>query len=131
MNLAHHPSGDPVGRGGEEPPQLSARLVKMTGRRPPLRTAHDCRRSIFAPHPCKLAGDQVKRMGNGASAVGSYYPLYGAIAVLALLSLVGLPCLHAIRKREHLNLAPGSAELTMVQHTSESVPLDNAANRKS
>jgi len=53
-----------------------------------------------------IAGDQVKRMGNAAHVVSSYYPLYGAIAVMALLSLVGLPCLQALRKREHLDLAP-------------------------
>jgi MFS family permease len=50
-----------------------------------------------------IAGAQVKRMGNAALAVSSYYALYGAIAVLALVSLSGLACLHAIRKREHLN----------------------------
>lgn len=57
-----------------------------------------------------IAGDQVKRMGTAAYSVSSYYPLYGAIAVLALLSLAGLPCLHAIRKREHLDATPDSAE---------------------
>ena len=61
-----------------------------------------------------IAGDQVKRMGNAAYVVSSYYPLYGAIAVMALLSLVGLPCLHALRKREHLDLAPAlTVELPM------------------
>jgi MFS family permease len=53
-----------------------------------------------------IAGDQVKRMGDAAYAVSSYCPLYGAIAAMALLSLAGLPCLHAIRKREHLDPAP-------------------------
>jgi len=61
-----------------------------------------------------IAGDQVKRMGNAAYVLSSYYPLYGAIAVMALLSLVGLPCLHALRKREHLDLAPAlTVELPM------------------
>jgi MFS family permease len=50
-----------------------------------------------------IAGAQVKRMGDAALAVSSYYSLYVAIAVLALVSLSGLACLHAIRKREHLN----------------------------
>jgi len=54
-----------------------------------------------------IVGDQVKRMGNAAYLANSYHPLYGAIAVMALLSLVGLPCLHALRKREHLD--PASA----------------------
>ena len=30
----------------------------------------------------------------------SYYPLYAMLSLLVLLSLAGLPCLHAIRKRE-------------------------------
>jgi MFS family permease len=49
-----------------------------------------------------IAGAQVKRMGDAASAVSSYYPLYSAFAALALVSLAGLACLHAIRKREYL-----------------------------
>ena len=52
---------DKPARGSEEPPQLSARLIKMTGRRPALRSAHDPRWAIFAPHPRQLAGDQVNR----------------------------------------------------------------------
>jgi len=41
-------------------------------------------------------------MGDAAHEPASYFTLYGALAGLALLSLLGLPCLHAIRKREHL-----------------------------
>jgi len=54
-----------------------------------------------------IAGAQVKRMGDAALAVSSYYPLYGLFAGLALVSLTGLACLHAIRKREHLNAHEG------------------------
>jgi len=50
-----------------------------------------------------IAGAQVKRMGDTALTVSSYQPLYGGLAVLALVSLTGLACLHSIRKREHLN----------------------------
>lgn len=50
-----------------------------------------------------IAGAQVKRMGETANLPGNYFPLYSALAVLVVLSLAGLPCLHAIRKREHLD----------------------------
>jgi hypothetical protein len=32
--------------------------------------------------------------------VSGYYPLYGLLASMVLLSFAGLPCLHAIRRRE-------------------------------
>lgn len=56
-----------------------------------------------------IVGAQVKRMGEAAQSVAAYQPLYVAIAVLTVLSLLGLPCLHAIRKREHLEPPPSSA----------------------
>lgn len=49
-----------------------------------------------------IVGNQVKRMGDAAHEPGSYFALYAALSGLILLSLLGLPCLHAIRKREHL-----------------------------
>jgi hypothetical protein len=42
----------------------------------------------------------VKELGAGAHSPSRYYPLYGRLALLVILSLAGLPCLHAIRKRE-------------------------------
>jgi len=55
-------------------------------------------------------GFWVQRLGPGAQSPGRYYPLYGLLALLVVLSLVGLPFLHAIRKRE---LRPGrGAEAT-------------------
>lgn len=39
----------------------------------------------------------------------SYYGLYTLSGVLGLLALAGLPCLHAIRKREHIDDEPESA----------------------
>jgi len=65
-----------------------------------------------------IAGAQVKRMGDAASTVSSYYGLYAALAGLALASLAGLVCLHAIRKREHLDKAPEAAELAINKHQS-------------
>ena len=49
-----------------------------------------------------LVGEWVKHLGEGAHAVENYFPLYSCIAALLLLALLGLPCLHAIRKREQL-----------------------------
>ena len=60
-----------------------------------------------------IVGDQVKRMGGAAHDVGSYFVLYGALAGLIALSLAGLPFLHAIRKREHID----------PQHCSRSSPI--------
>ena len=53
-----------------------------------------------------IAGAQVKRMGDAAQATSSYFWLYNSLAALALVSLAGLACLHAIRKREHLEGTP-------------------------
>ena len=47
-----------------------------------------------------LAGNWVKGLGADAHSSAAYYPLYGRLALLLLLSLLGLPCLHAIRKKE-------------------------------
>jgi FSR family fosmidomycin resistance protein-like MFS transporter len=45
-------------------------------------------------------GVAVKKLGPDAALPQSYYPLYAMLAGLVVLSLAGLPCLHAIRKRE-------------------------------
>jgi MFS family permease len=67
-----------------------------------------------------LVGDWVKGMGSGAASPASYYSLYGVLCSFILLSLLGLPCLHAIRKREKAEAAPAfpaspSATLTHPQ----------------
>ena len=49
-----------------------------------------------------IVGAQVKLLGDAARSPASYVPLYAGLAGLLLLALIGLPCLHAIRKREHL-----------------------------
>lgn len=46
-----------------------------------------------------LAGLSVRSLGEQAARPESYHGLYAAIATLALLSLFGLPCLQALRKR--------------------------------
>jgi MFS family permease len=55
-----------------------------------------------------IDGKWVESFGAGASDVRSYYPLYNWLAIFLLLSLLGLPCLRALRKREE-RLASDSA----------------------
>jgi len=49
-----------------------------------------------------MVGNWVKGLGAKADSPDSYYRLYGLLSLLLVLSLVGLPCLHAIRAREKL-----------------------------
>jgi len=49
-----------------------------------------------------MVGNWVKGLGAKAHLPDSYYRLYGFLALLLVLSLLGLPCLHAIRRREKL-----------------------------
>ena len=53
-------------------------------------------------------GLRVRHLGEAAQDGHSYFGIYGAVGGMGLLALAGLPCLHAIRKREHLD-EPGSA----------------------
>lgn len=53
-------------------------------------------------------GAWVKSLGERAATPSGYYFGYGVLAGLLILSLLGIPCLKAIRKREHLaSPAPG------------------------
>jgi MFS family permease len=45
----------------------------------------------------------VRQMGEAARGRQNYFGIYGVVGGLGLLALAGLPCLHAIRKREHLD----------------------------
>lgn len=54
-------------------------------------------------------GHWVRQLGSEAENPASYHRLYGLLAVLVLLSLSGLPCLHAIRRREDECLATAAA----------------------
>lgn len=48
-------------------------------------------------------GVAVKKLGPDATLPQSYYSIYAVLAGFVVLSLAGLPCLHAIRKREKLD----------------------------
>jgi MFS transporter, FSR family, fosmidomycin resistance protein len=50
-----------------------------------------------------VVGVAVRRMGESAHQPASFFGLYAGLAVMIVISLLGLPCLNAIRKREHLN----------------------------
>jgi MFS transporter, FSR family, fosmidomycin resistance protein len=47
-----------------------------------------------------LMGVCVERLGPRASVVSAYYPIYGTLAIFILLSLLGLPLMHRLRKEE-------------------------------
>lgn len=53
-----------------------------------------------------LVGRWVQHLGPHVDSPSGFYSLYAILALLVLCSLFGLPCLHAIRKREHLDTAP-------------------------
>ncbi|HEY0548463.1 MAG TPA: MFS transporter [Verrucomicrobiae bacterium] len=56
-----------------------------------------------------IVGKWVDSFGPRGTEVETYYPLYGWLAVFLLASLLGLPCLRGIRKREvraHADLTP-------------------------
>jgi hypothetical protein len=50
-----------------------------------------------------LVGVVVEGLGDGAHERASYYWLYAGLGAMIVASLFGLPCLSAIRRREHLN----------------------------
>jgi len=59
-----------------------------------------------------VAGNWIHKLGPTAAQVASYLPLYATLSLLVALSICGLPLLHAIRKREHLDpLETGAAAL--------------------
>jgi len=47
-----------------------------------------------------LVGLKVKQLGAAAHSVNTYFPIYTGVALLLLVSLTGLLCLHAIQRRE-------------------------------
>ena len=55
-----------------------------------------------------IVGAKVRQLGAAANSVASYYPVYGALALMLLLSLTGLLCLNPIRKRE--GIKPGMVD---------------------
>lgn len=63
-----------------------------------------------------IVGRWVEALGAKADAPSGYYGIYAGLALLLLLSSAGLPCLRAIRKREHLEVKHGSRTASL--HTS-------------
>jgi len=64
-----------------------------------------------------LVGGWIKRLGVGASLADNYLPLYGALSFMIVLSVAGMPLLHALRRREHLTEAPsGVAPLSTLHN---------------
>lgn len=61
-----------------------------------------------------IVGKWVESFGPRAQEVATYYPLYGWLALFLLGSLLGLPCLRALRRREALVMAQAK------QHAPES-----------
>jgi MFS family permease len=62
-----------------------------------------------------LIGHWVAGFGARAAQPESYYPLYAALALLLVTSLIGLPCLQAVQRHEHgetrqTDLATGSPQ---------------------
>jgi MFS transporter, FSR family, fosmidomycin resistance protein len=55
-----------------------------------------------------LVGSWVEKLGPRASSAVSYFPLFGVLSLLVVLSLTALPFLHGLRKREHLE-SPSAA----------------------
>jgi len=47
-----------------------------------------------------VVGGQVERIGSEAYSPSGYYWMYNTLALMLIVALTGLPCLHAIRKRE-------------------------------
>jgi MFS family permease len=63
-----------------------------------------------------LVGSWIHKLGARASWANSYLPLYAVLSVLVVCSVIGLPLLHAIRKREHITtVSPGVAPLSALQ----------------
>lgn len=58
-----------------------------------------------------IMGLQVKHLESAAGRLSSYFGIYAEIGILGLLALAGLPCLHAIRRREHIEEAAAEAHL--------------------
>jgi MFS family permease len=47
-----------------------------------------------------IVGAEVERIGKDAYSPSGYYWMYNSLALMLIVALAGLPCLHAIRKRE-------------------------------
>jgi MFS family permease len=63
-----------------------------------------------------LMGRWVNKLGDAANSPSGFYPLYATLAACVLLSLIGLPCLHAIRRRENIESAHSVREMSVVEN---------------
>jgi hypothetical protein len=61
-------------------------------------------------------GRWVNKLGDAANSPSGFYPLYATLAACVLLSLIGLPCLHAIRRRENIESAHSVREMSVVEN---------------
>ncbi len=64
-----------------------------------------------------LVGRWIEHLGPGDSVAESYLPLYGVLSFMIVLSVIGLPLLHALRKREHLPATPPGVAPLSALHT--------------
>jgi MFS family permease len=69
-----------------------------------------------------LVGDWVEHLGPRASSPASYFPLYGVLALLVVMSLTALPFLHGLRKREHLETATAATAAPLASMQSPDTP---------
>jgi MFS family permease len=60
-----------------------------------------------------IVGEKVKQLGAAAGSSAAYYPIYGTLALLLLLSLLGLLCLNPIRKREGVKPGVSSRSIAL------------------
>ena len=60
-----------------------------------------------------FVGDWVKHLGSTADRPSAYYGVYGLLAGFVLISLLGLVCLHAIRRRDTVEKAPAAVDVGM------------------
>jgi MFS family permease len=63
-----------------------------------------------------LVGRWVQKLGLAADSPEGFYVTYGGLALLIVCSLAGLPCLHAIRRREGLEHATTAAAEVPIQN---------------
>ena len=57
-----------------------------------------------------VVGAWVKQLGERAYAVGGYFSAYAVLAMFLIIACLGLPCLRAIRRREHLDVTKPVAD---------------------
>jgi len=64
-----------------------------------------------------FAGRWVQGLGDAANSPEGFYLIYAGLALLMVCSLAGLPCLRAIRKREHIAMAEPTDSTLRLPHS--------------